>query len=193
MVYSDHGWSELSKNGFVCCVTLSELGDIAPNVRRSKVPQSEISYFEPPAGRITNEKFDKKSWKSRYKMPEGFWNPHQSIRNPIPDRYSAAELFVTPTELWDTRFSFFFKNVLIFREFLSSSPSLAFNQSYHQNIFKISEFLKIIYLRAPLELEKVLRHYIDQELDSWSIGEGFRTLPAFWTLVSMIFYQIFHW
>ena len=56
----------------VCCITPSELGDITPNVRRSEVPQSEISYFEPPAGRVTNEKFDKKSRKSRYKMPEGF-------------------------------------------------------------------------------------------------------------------------
>ena len=41
--------------------TPSELGDIAPNVRRSEVPKSEISYFEPPAGRVSNEKIDTKS------------------------------------------------------------------------------------------------------------------------------------
>ena len=46
---------------FVCCITPSELGDIAPNVRRSEVPKREISYFEAPAGRVTNEKIDKKS------------------------------------------------------------------------------------------------------------------------------------
>ena len=101
----------------VCCITPSELGDITSNVRRSEVPQSEILYLEPPAGRITNENFNKKSWKPRCKIPEGFWNPHQSIRNQIPDRYSAAELFIAPTELWDTRFSVFFKNVLMFPNF----------------------------------------------------------------------------
>ena len=45
----------------VCCITPSELGDITPNVRRTEVPQSEISCLEPPAGRITNENFNKKS------------------------------------------------------------------------------------------------------------------------------------
>ena len=41
------------------------------------------------------------------KLSESFWNLHQSIRNKISDVPSAAEHFLTPSELWDTRFSFF--------------------------------------------------------------------------------------
>ena len=46
---------------FIYCITPSELGDIAPNVRRSEVPKSEISYFETLAGRVINEKNDTQS------------------------------------------------------------------------------------------------------------------------------------
>ena len=46
---------------FVYYITPSQLGDIAPNVRRSEVPKRQISCFEAPAGRVTNEKIDKKS------------------------------------------------------------------------------------------------------------------------------------
>ena len=114
---------------FACCKTPSVLGDIPSNVRVGECPKRKISGFKGAASGEPGKNLVEKSWKWRFKLSEWFWNRYQSIRNQIPDRFSAAEVLITPAGLWDWRFSNFLKIWMLFRFFAffaASLPSLLF-------------------------------------------------------------------
>ena len=117
------------------------------------------------------------------KLPESFWNLHQSIRNKISDVSSAAEHFLTRSELWDRRFLVFRLLEIFFLPLPFLCPFVG------KNFYKWfrTEKMKILYLRALKELENVPQHYEHPKFYSWSIGEGFRTIQKVFRLVERDF------
>ena len=58
---------------------------------------------------------------------------------------------------------------------ISCSPEICRDQDFGSHILKFGvNIFKIIYLRAQMELKKVLEHYIDAEKQNKSIGIGLR-------------------
>ena len=150
---------------FVCLITPSELGDIAPKVRCSEVPKSEISYVEPPPSRITNEQIEKNHENQGAKCRKGSEtltnrSGIQFLIDIVPQNFSYLQ---RSSEIQDFQFWGEFRNILAMALIKGKRRRRREKFREYWNIFE--KKMKILYLRAPLELSKVLQHYIDQEFD----------------------------
>ena len=132
-------------------------------VASQKMSLGEASWFSRAGG---NDIFSLKL----FKLLQSLWNHQKSKVYRIPDRYRAAEVFLTPTDLWDRWFSIFCVFLRDFGGFWYISVSI----SALILPWKWYGKLKIIYPQARMELKKLLQLYIDQEFDVLSISDSFR-------------------
>ena len=79
-------------------------------------------------------------------------------------------------ELWDRKRRKFSDDLLLWCGLSTSFSFLVPSLLLHgDGVFQL-KFYVFFYLRAQKELEKLLQLHIDQKLDAWSIGEGFKSI-----------------
>ena len=145
------------------------LGQIHRNHRKSKLPH--------PVTRLKINTF--LLW-TFLALLKSLWNLNKMKEYEICNRFGAAKLVLTPSELGDIKISIFFKRWnLILSSFtllqLLKLLSVLNNSSHSATVFHL-KILKFWYLRVPKELEQISQHQIDCKFHALSFYWGFRAI-----------------